>query len=158
MLTMKFLQFSKDNEKLFSVMPISKVELVQTKFIFLARVTANYEILFFTLYLFMSRLEEGWSWSGWASAAGTALFLSFLIVNLLLLIAHLPNQKAASVLMLFPFFGLLYALGVSPFYALQAGDITLNGSMLAIASGAICLITWVNYRAVIYFVTTFDIT
>lgn len=158
MLTMKFLQFSKDSEKMFSVMPIPKVELVQTKFIFLIRVTANYEILFFTLYIIMSRLEEGWSWSGWASAAGIALFLSLLIVNLLLLIAHLPNQKAASVLMLFPFFGLLYALWVSPFYALRVGDITLNGSMLAIAVVAICLITWLNYRTIIYFITTFDIS
>lgn len=158
MLTMKFLQFSKDNEKMFSVMPIPKAELVQTKFIFLVRVTANYEILFFTIYLFMSPLEEGWSWSGWASAAGIALFLSLLIVNLLLLIDHLPNQKAASILMLLPFFGLLYVLWMSPFYAPRVANIALSGSMLAIAVGAICLITWLNYRAVIYFVTTFDIS
>lgn len=158
MITLKFLQLSKDNEKMFSVMPIPKHELVQTEFIFLARVTAIYGTLFFTLYLFMSRIEEGWTWKGWMSAAGIALFLSLLIINLLLLIDHLPNQKAASGLMLLLLFALIYALWMLPLYASRAGDIVLNGSMLAIASGTICFITWLNYRVVIYFVTKFDMS
>lgn len=157
-ITLRFLQFYRNHENMFSVMPISKYELVQTKFIFLLKVTAIYGIIFLTLYIFLIHLEEGWTWSSWISMTGMVFFLSLIIVNLLLFIDHLPNRKAASVIMPLLAYGLIYALFISPFHALRFGGIIFDGTMLAIAFGTIVLITWLNYRVVIHFVSKTDIS
>lgn len=155
-ITLRFLQFYRSHENMYAVMPIPKYELIQTKFIFLFRVTAIYGTIFFTLYIFLIHLEEGWTWSSWASMTGMVLFLSLIIVNLLLFIDHLPNRKAASVITPLLAYGLIYALFISPFPALRFGGIIFDGSMLAIAFGTIVFITWLNYRAVIHFVSKTD--
>lgn len=155
---LNFLQFLKDNEKMFSVMPIPKIELVRTKFIFLLKVAVIYESLFFSLYLFMMRIEKGWNWSGWATAAGIALVLSLLIVNMFLLIHHLPSQKTASVIMPVLAFGLIYRVFILPFQELRIEGILFNGSMLVLVFSAICLVTWLNYRLAIYFVSKIDMS
>ncbi len=156
-ITTLFLQLYRRNEKMFAVMPIPKKESIQAKFIFLLTTTCVYSALFFTLSLLLIRLQEDWSWNGWASTAGTTLFITLLIVNLLLLVEHIPNQKIASIISLLLFYGLVYILFLSPFHALRTGQLFSTGTMLAIALIATLLMTWLHYKAAIHLASKIDV-
>ncbi|MGM9949680.1 MAG: hypothetical protein ACI33P_06115 [Lysinibacillus sp.] len=155
-ITTLFLQFYRRNEKMFAVMPIPKRAFVQATFTFLLSITCIYTALFFTLSIPLIRMQEGWSWNGWASTAGTALFIALLIVNLLLLVEHIPNQKITSLISPLLLFGLIYILFLSPLHVLRTGQLFSTGSMLATALIAAFSMTWLHYKAAIYFASTID--
>lgn len=156
-ITTLFLQLYRRNEKMFAVMPIPKKESIQAKFIFLLTTICVYSALFFTLSLMLIRLQEDWSWNSWASTIGTTLFITLLIVNLLLLVEHIPNQKTASIISLLLFYGLVYILFLSPFHALRTGQLFSTGTMLGIALIATLLMTWLHYKAAIYLASKIDV-
>ena len=139
-------------------MPIAKKELVQAKFIFLLYVAGGYTVLFNTLHALIIHFREESEWNGWMGTVGTTLFITLLVVNLLLFLDYLPNPKVTSIVTPLLLLGLAYVLFLSPLPELRAGEMFSTGGMLATAIGAAVLMTWLNYKAAIYFVSKIDIS
>ena len=155
--TILFLQFYQRSKKMFDVMPIPKKELVQAKFIFLLYVAGVYVVLFNILHALIIHFREESEWSGWIETVGTTLLIILLVVNLLLFLDFLPNQKVTSMMIPLLLSGIAYILFLSPLHGLPTGEMFSTGGMLATAISAAFLMTWLHYRIIIYLTTKLDI-
>ena len=157
-ITTLFLQLYRRNEKMFAIMPIPKKTFVQVKFIFLLYVAGIYTVLFNTLHALVIHFREESEWNSWTGSVGTTLFITLLVINLLLFLDYLANQKVTSIMTPLFFSGLTYALFLSPLHVLRTGGLFSTSSMIATVLTAAFLMTWLNYRAAIYFASKIDVT
>ena len=156
-ITTLFLQLYQRNEKMFAVMPIPKREFVQAKFIFLLTTTCVYTVLFFTLSISLIRIQEGWSWNGWASTAGTTLFIALLIVNLLLLVDNIPSQGASAILPVLLLWGFFLALFLKPDLIPWVAETFHDRAILLTAIFTISLATALNYWLSVLLIQKIDV-
>lgn len=155
--TILFLQFYQRNKKMFDVMPIPRKKLVQAKFIFLLYVAGVYVVLFNILHALIIHFREESEWSGWMETVGTTLLIILLVVNLLLFLDFLPNQKITSMMIPLLLSGIAYFLFLSPLHGLPTGEMFSTGGMLAAAISTAFLTTWLHYRIIVYLTTKLDI-
>lgn len=155
--TILFLHFYQNSKKMFDVMPIPKKELVQAKFIFLLYVAGVYVVLFNILHALIIHFREESEWSGWMETVGTTLLIILLVVNLLLFLDFLPNQKVASMMIPLLLSGIACILFLSPLHRLPTGEMFSTGGMLATAISTAFLMTWLHYRIIIYLTIKLDI-